>query len=351
MINSEIQNEDYAKICECSFIPWDDLKNKSILITGGTGLVGCNLINALCYVNKERNLGIVLHALVRNVSYAQTRFSQCLYDVHLIEGTVEFPPSFDFPIDYIIHGASPTKSAYFVNKPVETISTIFDGTRNMLSIGKKAGVDGFLFLSSMEVYGSIDSIEPIKEHTYSKLDPLVIRNSYPAAKRMCENLCASYYSEYGVPTRIIRLAQTFGPGSSGSDQRVFKYFADSVVNKRDIILKTRGESRHTYLYTADAVTAILTVLLKGESCEAYNAGNPETFCSIYEMAEMVASKIAGNTIEVRISKDNSKTSVYPSEHAYNLSVDKLRQLGWTPTYGLYEMYRRMIASDNQDIIM
>ena len=73
-----------------------------------------------------------------------------------------------------------------------------------------------------------------------------------------------------------------------NDGRVFADFARCVIEKRDIILKTKGETKRSYLYTEDAVCAILTVMLNGESGQAYNVANEETYCSIYEMAQLVA---------------------------------------------------------------
>ena len=161
---------------------------------------------------------------------------------------------------------------------------------------------------------------------------------------MCENLCASYASEFGVPTKMIRLTQTFGTGVSYNDGRVFAEFARCVIEKRDIILKTKGETKRSYLYTADAVTAILSVLLHGEKGVAYNAANEETYCSIYEMACM-AAKLCDVPLQVVIAEsDNVRALGYAPTLHMNLSTEKLAQLGWKPRYDLSQMYLRMIRT-------
>lgn len=81
---------------------------------------------------------------------------------------------------------------------------------------------------------------------------------------MAETMCISYGSEYGVPVKIVRLAQTFGAGVSKDDNRVFAQFSKAVLNGYDIILHTKGETKRNYCYTTDAVRAIFTVLTKGE---------------------------------------------------------------------------------------
>ncbi len=87
---------------------------------------------------------------------------------------------------------------------------------------------------------------------------------------MAENLCACYASEYKVPVMMARLAQTFGPGIPKDDRRVFAMFARCAMQGEDIVLKTTGESTRMYSYTTDAVTALFTILLKGQPGSAYN---------------------------------------------------------------------------------
>ena len=127
-----------------------------------------------------------------------------------------------------------------------------------------------------------------------------VRTSYPESKRMCESLCTAYASQYSVPVKVLRLTQTFGPGVRYDDGRVFAEFARCAIERRNIVLHTDGATRRSYLYTADAVSAILTVLLKGIAGEAYNAANEATFCSIREMAQLVCSECAGGKIGVEI---------------------------------------------------
>ncbi len=239
---------------------------------------------------------------------------------------------------------SQTSSKAFVNEPVETIMTAIQGTKNMLDIASKSSCSGFVYLSSMEVYGTPLTDEKIYEDRPSNLNVMEVRTCYPESKRMCENLCVSYSSEYDVPAKVVRLTQTFGTGVQYNDGRVFAEFARCVVEGRNIVLKTKGETKRNYLYTADAVTAILTVLLDGEPANAYNAANEETYCSIYEMACEVA-KLNEKGIEVVIEENNDLSKFgYAPTLKMNLSTDKLKALGWKPAYNLLDMYSRMIKT-------
>lgn len=338
--------EDLERLAVHGSIPWDKLENKTVFVTGATGLIGFTLTNALLYHSQKNGSRMKVIALVRDIDRAKKKFSTQLAEgcgLTLIEGSVEQLPEIHEPVDYIVHGASPTASIYFVEKPVETITTAVLGTRNMLELAREKRVSSFVYLSSMEVYGASKTDDPICESYPTAVDSMSVRSSYPQAKLLCENLCVSYCSEYGVPAKVVRLAQTFGPGVAQDDGRVFAQFARAVLQKKNIILQTTGESRQTYLYTADAVSAILAALLKGEAGQAYNAANPDTYCSIYEMAQMAANELADGEIQVVIQSNAESAFKFPPTHCIRLNADKLCGLGWQPTVGLMEMYRRMLT--------
>lgn len=342
--DSRILKEDLEIINSSSYIDWNKLQNKTLLITGSTGLIGSTIIKALLYVNEIRKLNLCILALVRSIEKAERLLGKEHNTLRFILGSVEKLPNIEEPIDYIIHGASPTASLFFVNHPVETIQIATVGTMSLLRLAHKKKVDSFVYLSSMEVYGAPQEDALIPESQGCTLDSMAVRSCYPIAKRLCENLCASYAQEYRVPAKVVRLAQTFGPGVERDDKRVFAEFARNAMNKTDIVLQTAGTSKREYLYTADSVTAILTVLLHGASGEAYNAGNPETYCSIREMAQLVSEQIAGKMINVHVAEDTkSGEHKFPPAHHLHLDVSKLTNIGWQPTRGLKEMYKRMIA--------
>lgn len=344
-VDSDIFNEDMEYICNADFIPWDKLKDKTVLVTGGTGLIGQTLINALIYANEKKGLQLHIIAIVRNMEKAAGQFEKQLAlssVLSFVEGSVEALPMIDGHIDYIIHGACPTTSAFFINNPVETIKTAVIGTMHLLKLAKEKDAEGFTYLSSMEAYGEVLTEDLLGEDKLGFVNPLVTRNCYPESKRMCEALCNAYAKEYGVRATAIRLAQTFGPGVAYDDNRVFAMMARCAMNKEDIVLQTKGTSRRPYLYTAQAVTAILTVLLKGEAGRAYNAANPDTYCSVYEMGEMVAKEFGGGEMKVTVA-ENGDTAKYPAPSFLNLDITAIKELGWKPEGDLMLLYRRMAA--------
>ena len=202
-----------------------------------------------------------------------------------------------------------------------------------------------VYLSTMEVYGVNKTHDKVDEEHESYLNTMNARNSYPESKRLCENLCASYYSEYNVPVNVLRLTQTFGPGIKENDNRVFAQFIRASIEKKDIVLLTEGKTYRNYLYLADAVTAILTVILSEKCGEAYNVANEETYCSIKEMAELVASDISNKEIKVIFNFDDKRdTKIFMPQMCMNLDIEKLKNIGWKSSYNLKTMYKRTIFS-------
>lgn len=315
----------------------DAMINSTILITGASGLIGRNLISTIHRTAPScRVIG-----LVHSFSKAAAMFPDEDW-LTLIEADINVPVSIEGNIDYIVHAAGVTSSKAFVETPVDTIMTAVNGTRNMLELARLKQVKSFVFLSTMEVYGAPATDDKITEDAGCSLNPMNVRSSYPESKRMCETLCTAYHAQYGVPAKVVRLTQTVGPGIDYNDGRVFAEFARCVIEKRNIVLHTKGETKRCYLSTDDAASAILTVLLKGESGQAYNAANEATYCSIYEMAQMVACECASGEIGVEIRPDDISKFGYAPVLKMNLDTGKLQSLGWTAKDSLKEMFRQLI---------
>ena len=348
MLEDSLDNyvqQDVEKIAQDDSIPWACFEGKSILVTGATGLIGSLLIKTLACRNRLFGSRITIKALVRNEIKAKQIFSDVLsrdfFEIIVNDVCVPIKTS---QVDYIIHGACSTSSVDFVNKPVETIWTSIQGTRNILEFAKDNAVAGVVYLSSLEYYG-VPPKQNVDETDLGHLNPTSIRSSYSESKRLAECMCVSYASEYKVPVKAVRLAQTFGPGVSASDNRVFAQFAHNIINNENIILHTKGETIRNYCYTADAVSGILIVLAKGVSGEAYNIANPSTTISIAEMAKFVCENFGKgqSQLEFDLSKDESVFGYNPTMKI-SLVADKISSLGWVAKTDLREMFERTIAS-------
>jgi len=312
------------------------------LITGATGLIGKSLIYHLA------ESADCIYACCRS----KEKFDRCFgkYDVsHIIPvfGDICELSIDNYDVDYIIHAASTTVSKDFVQKPVETIKTAVNGTMNILEQCKGKKLKGFVYLSSLEVYGQhkTEGVKNVTESDYGVIEPIAIRSSYSEAKRMCECICCSYASEYGIPVKIARLAQTFGPGVLYDDNRVFAQFARSIIEHRNIVLKTRGETVRNYCHTSDAVSAILTILEKGEVSKVYNVANKATTISIADMAQLFCELFprSGSKVVYDIAENTSSLGYNPTVKI-QLDSSKLEALGWKAKFGLEQMIVDLVES-------
>ena len=338
---------DIRNIVESDSISWNVLEGASVFITGATGLIGSLLCRTLLAANDVRRLNMHVYGLVRSTEKAQSIFGELLErdDFSLVTGDITGAVSIDCRIDYIFHCASVTASKIMVSKPVETLMTAVEGTRNMLELAKAENVRAFVYASSMEVYGSFSDLgHDVTEEDLGYIDPLAVRSNYPESKRLCENMCIAYFMEYGVPVRMARLAQTFGAGILPGENRVFAQFARSAIRGEDIVLHTKGLSEGNYCYTSDTIKGLLMIALVGRDGEAYNISNPDTHTTIADMARMVCDDIAGGAIKVIFDIPESNTFGYAADTKMKLDSGKLQALGWKPEVGLREAYVRLTGS-------
>lgn len=349
---SKMEREDLVSIA--SYEPLTLLANKTILITGATGLVGSALVKALLVYNQNHDRKIDILAVVRDRKKAEDLFSPfpAASGISYICQDLLVPLDGSVRSDYIVHAASVTTSSLFVSKPVETIETTVLGTRNILEYARTQELSAAVYLSSMEVYGRVgESEERTEEETLGDIDILSVRSSYSEGKRMAECMCHAYCAEYGVPVTIARLAQTFGPGIGEQENRVFAQFARSVVSNSDIVLHTTGQSVGNYCYLADTVKGILLLLLKGKAGEAYNIVNEETTRTIAQMAELVASSVSDNAIRVVYDiPEQSATLGYAPQTGLRLSSRKLNELGWHAQVDLKQAYCRLVSALRESMV-
>ena len=341
----DVLEEDFDKITKRD-ISWDALRNSSFVITGATGLIGSLIVKYLLYANRTMNFGAKIYAVVRNVEKADKIFAEEKTDAltYVVADLTKEKVNCEGDCDYIVHAAAVTASKVMVSDPVGTICTSIDGTEKMLQLAVEKKAKAFIYISSMEIYGQPTVGGKTAEKDLGYVDIENVRSCYPEGKRMCECLCTAYAAQYGVNVISARLAQTFGAGILPTENRVFAQFARSVMRGENIVLHTTGESEGNYVYTADAIAAIMTLLVKGKAGEAYNIANEDSHITIRNMAELVAREIAGEKIQVVIDIPEDSVSLgYAPPVKMWLDASKIRELGWKPEIGLVEAYKRMIC--------
>lgn len=315
------------------------LENKTVAITGATGLIGSQLARVFICANDELNLNIKLLLPLRDAAKAHKLFGATAKFIPWKLGdSLELRES----CDYFVHTACTTSSKDFAEKPVETALDIIDGARACLKAAHSAGCSAFVYLSTMEVFGE-PTAKPAKEEDLGFLDPMSPRNSYPLAKLACENLMASFAAEYGMRTAVLRLTLTFGAGVNTEDGRVFAEFARSARDGKNITLLSDGSKRNCYLAVDDAASAIIVALASEDAVGVYNTANPNTYFSIHEMAEMVLSEFGAPESKVVFGSDPARSKTFRKGDDIQLDISRLKALDWMPRKSLKDMYADVLA--------
>ena len=315
------------------------LNGSKILVTGATGLIGSTLVRCLLALNK----GIQITCPIRNLKKAKAIYGDDVQSIRFIEcDLVAYLNSLTEKDDfkYIVHCASPTVGRYMTEHPVETYMLAIDSTRAILEYARKKQTD-IVYVSSLEYYGQNFDDTLITEDMQGYVNNTDPRSSYPLGKRAAEYLCAAYAKQFDVNAKVARLTQTFGAGVSADDNRVFAQFARSVIEGTNIVMHTKGESAKPYCYTTDCISAILYILIRGEKGEAYNVANEETYISIKDMADFLCAHF---NPQLKVVVEEHPEMGYAPVTKLNLSAEKLKSLGWSPRYGLYDMFDRLIKS-------
>ena len=326
--------EDDLKTIIAEDLSWEKLKNKTVMITGASGMVGSYMLYVLLMLNDEKHYGIKVDAVMRNVNKLPEEIRN-REDVNVVvaDVTKDIPDVGD--IDYIIHAASPASPLIMQNQPVETIAANTIGTFKTLELAKEKNAEGYLFISSREIYGQPDEgQEFFYENTYGFVDQLNPRSCYSEGKKAAETMCVCFHEEYGLNTKIARLAHTYGPGMSIYDGRVQADFLKNVYHNEDIVLKSEGTAVRTYTYIADAIAGMYRILLDSEDI-VYNIGNEAGKVSIRDLAEILVSIYPERGLKLVFDIPEGGTKGI-------LSSEKLRKLGWNPKYSVKDGFKRTL---------
>lgn len=317
-------------------LPWEKINNKSIMISGSTGLIGSMIIDVIMEKNKD-GLNCRIYALGRSKDRMYKRFQYCFenplfkfveYDVNKKLCINE-----QVTIDYILHLASNTHPMQYSKDPISTITTNIIGVKNLLDFAVEHNTERFAFASSNEIYGeNRGDIEIFDEKYCGYIDCNTMRAGYPESKRCGEALCQAYKAQKGLDVVIPRLTRSYGPTLLKSDTKALSQFLFKGVSGEDIVMKSRGTQYYSYLYVMDSVSGLLTVLLKGENGEAYNISDEKSDIMLKDLASIIAD-YAGKNVVFEIP-EAIESAGYSKATKARLDSAKLKKLGWTAKYDI-----------------
>lgn len=321
-------------------LPWERLRGKVILITGGTGLIGSFLIDVLAVAN----LRCKVLLLGRSEEKAKARFAEYWHN-----GWIEFVkwnvatstlPTIDEPVDFVLHLASNTHPVAYATDPIGTITTNVIALNNLLEFAASKKCSRFLFASSNEIYGeNRGDVEFFDEKYCGYIDCNTLRAGYPESKRCGEALCQAYIKQKGLDCVIARLTRTYGPTILPTDTKAISQFFNNALNGEDIVLKSEGTQYYSYQYVADSVSGLLFVLLKGEAGEAYNIADESGDIMLRDLARLIAQQ-AGHKVVFNAPGAVEAAGFSRSTKARLSGCKIAKSLNWRPFYDVEGAIKR-----------
>lgn len=338
----QVQN-DLKELIDCN-LPWDKLRNKTVLITGATGMLASYMGFTLIFLNKKLGLNIRPIFLARSKEKLNFVYGEELDFCETLVQDVCEPINYSGHVDFIFHAAGAASPYYIINDPVGVINANVIGTQNILNLAITSHTNKVLFASTREIYGDVVSKNIIDERDMGVLDPLNPRDCYPESKRLAESLLMAYHSQYGVDFNTVRIAHTYGPGMQiEGDGRVMSDLINDAVNLRDIHLKSTGQAERAFCYISDAILGIYNVMFQGQSAQAYNLANENEPTRIIDLAHLL-QELVGSGKGVNVDIDKNSQAGYTNYKRSVLDTSRLSSLGWKPIIELKDGLNRTVRS-------
>ena len=353
LASSRLYQEDLEKVTSMG-LPWEMLRGRRFLISGATGMIGSTLIDVLMKRNREQNLNCRIIALGRNEEKARGRFQEYLNDdrftfvksdindredLHRVYETIsesvfsQAGEGSEAAVDYVFHAASNTHPVAYATDPIGTVMTNIAGLNNLLSFAAEHGCRRFLFASSNEIYGeNRGDVELFDEEYCGYINCNTMRAGYPESKRAGEALCQAYIQQRKLDVVIPRFTRSFGPTLLPSDTKALSQFLKKGVAREDIVLKSKGYQYYSYTYVCDAVSGLLTCLLRGACGEAYNIADESCDITLRDLAQMIA-EYAGTKVVFELP-DETERAGYSTATKARLDSSKIKMLGWKAQFDI-----------------
>lgn len=279
---------------------WEGLRGANIFVTGGTGFIGCWLLESLRHANERLGLAIRATILTRNHAAFQCKVPRLAAYGYLdfVEGDVcNFVlPSGKFT--HIIHGATDASAHLNDTDPRRMFSTIIDGTRRVLDLAVATGCPRVLFMSSGAVYGQQPwELTRVSEQWLGGPNCVDPKATYAEAKRAAEMLCAIYYKQYGIEVAIARIFALLGPYLTLDIHFAAGNFIRDAIAGKAVVVNGNGQPCRSYLYASDLAVWLLHMLVRAPACRPYNVGSDESI-SIKDLAHMVAATLGKRQCQV-----------------------------------------------------
>jgi nucleoside-diphosphate-sugar epimerase len=352
----DVRDRDLAYICTQARDAFLQLAGKRLLITGGAGFLGYYLVQTALHWNATEGSSnpifvTVYDNYVRGVPawLADLKGNRHLDLVrHDIRGPM---PDGAGPFEYVVHAAGIASPIYYRRYPIQTMDANINGLRTLLAHSldhaEATSLQGFLFFSSSEIYGDPTPENIPTPETYrGNVSCTGPRACYDESKRYGETLCVNFAGQYGLPVKIARPFNNYGPGLKITDGRALPDLCRDVLHHRDVVLHSDGSPTRTFCYSADAVSGYIKALVHGDAGEAYNIGVERPEIAMRDLATMIvdtARDLFGYRGKVVHRPHQDADYLVDNPNRRCPVIDKARShLGYSPQVSLADGIRRSL---------
>ncbi len=319
------------------------LKSGTLVVTGGTGFFGKWIAETVAVLNDSFAFGIECHLVARGVD---TFKAMCPHlaarkDIQLVRGDVRYLGELPSSTKWLVHAAGTPDNRIHASNPVDIMSSIAEGTTNVLRLASRcADLRMVLNVSSGHVYGAQAMDAPnTTETSFGRSNCADASSAYPEAKRFAETLCAASRTQAHLPVATVRPFAFIGPYQSLETPWAINNFLRDALQGHPIRVLGNGQTVRSYMYGADMVTWVLTILVGAKSGRAYNLGSSEPV-SIESVARLIAGCVSPSPDVVLGSSLQTHPNV--SRFVPDTSAAK-KDFGLEVTTSLENAVRRTVA--------
>ena len=305
-----------------------------VLITGGAGFIGSHLCDYLL----ELGYDVIAMDNLSTGSTANIAHLAGNPHFHFVHHDVTNYIYLEGPVDAVLHLASLPSPVDYLNFPIQTLKVGALGTHKALGLAKAKGAR-FLLASTSEVYGD-PLVHPQSEDYWGNVNPVGPRGVYDESKRFAEALTMAYHRYHGVPTRIVRIFNTYGPRMRLDDGRVVPNFVRQALLGEPLTVYDQGTRTRSFCYVSDLVEGIVRLLMSDE-VQPVNLGNPSEM-TILEFARHVLVAVGGSSEIAFIHPADERTQDDPMVRQPDISRAR-SLLGWQPEVSLEEGLARTVG--------
>ena len=344
---SRVVQEDVAALCDAASDALRELSATTVLVTGGAGFLPSYLVDALAHANDtllDEPCRIICVDNYLTGSASRVAHLEGRSDVRFVEHDLTQPLSLDEPVDHVVHGASIASPIWYRRYPLETIDVNVSGTRHLLDLAVADAARSFVYLSSSEIYGDPPREQiPTSEDFWGHVSSTGPRACYDESKRLAETLCMTYHRLHGLPVRLVRPFNVYGPRLRLDDGRIVPDLIRDALDGKPLVLYSDGRATRSFCYIGDFVAALPHLMRSDVPSGPYNVGNDEEI-TIRECAEIVdALSDEPQGIRFEVSDDTQYLTDNPQRRCPDLTKTK-STIPWQPQVMAREGLARTLAS-------